>query len=153
MPWEIGFWFAAIVGAAAVLAIGIWNGVIGWDYIHKGQVTGDDIGGTGRYVSRHSRDPRERFFIAADDVQFKYYSWGWPSMWEDRLRMFTASDYQVGGVIPPTSLGQFSASTPFTVFTRSDLWSQVKDEFTSRYPGVRVDPITPDGRLLAVSVT
>jgi hypothetical protein len=144
---------ALALGTAVVLAIGVWNGFIGWDYIHKGQVTGDDIGSTGRYVERHSRNPRERFFIAADELQFKYYEWGLPSAWEDRIRMFTADDYQVGGVISPASLAGFSAATPFTVFTRGDLWSQVEHQFTSRYPNARVHRITPDGRLLAVDVT
>jgi hypothetical protein len=136
-----------------VLAIGVWNGFIGWDYIHKGQVNGDDIGSTGRYVEKYSRNPKEHFYIAADEVQFKYYQWGWPSMWQERLRIFTANDLQVGYVIAPSSLGQFSASGPFVVFARADLWSQVQDEFRSRYPDVRVHDVTPDGRLIALNVT
>lgn len=140
------------VAAAAVLAIGVWNGFIAWDYIHKGQVTGDDIGNTGRYVERYSRNPKEHFYIAADEVQFKYYQWGWPSTWQARLRIFAANDLQVGYVIAPASLGQFNASAPFVVFTRADLWSQVKDEFESRYPNVRVHDVTPDGRLIALNV-
>jgi hypothetical protein len=140
------------VAAAAVLAIGVWNGFIAWDYIDKGRVAGDDIGNTGRYVERYSRNPKEHFFLAADDAQFKYYSWGWPSMWQERLRIFAANDLQVGYVIPPASLGQFNASAPFVVFTRADLWSQVKDEFQSRYPDVRVHDVTPDGRLIALNV-
>ena len=50
------------LAAALVLGIGVWNGFIGWDYIHKGQVTGDDIGSTGRYVhSTHSGNPAGAF--------------------------------------------------------------------------------------------
>jgi hypothetical protein len=140
-------------GVAAVLAIGVWNGFIGWDYIDKGQKAGDDIGSTGRYVQKHSRNPKQRFFIAADETQFKYYEWGWPSTWEARIRLFAADNSQVGGVIAPSQLGQFSATAPFTVFTRNDLWSQVQSQFQTRYPDARVDRITPDGRLLAVNVT
>ena len=141
------------VAVAAVLAIGVWNGFIAWDYIDQGRVAGDDIGNTGRYVERYSRNPKQHFYIAADEVQFKYYEWGWPSIWVDRLRIFASDDYQVGGVIPPSTLGQFNASAPFIVFTRADLWSQVKSQFESRYPDARVHQITPDGRLVAVNVT
>ena len=140
------------LAAVLVLGIGIWNGFIGWDYIHKGQVTGDDIGGTGRYVTRHSNNPAEHFYLAADQQQWKYFIWGWPSMWEERLRMFAADDAQVGGVIPPTTVGQFSAAPPFVVFMRADLWSSQQQAFLQRYPQARMDRITPDGRLIAVNV-
>jgi Dolichyl-phosphate-mannose-protein mannosyltransferase len=140
------------LAAAAVLAIGIWNGFIGWDYIHKGQVTGDDIGSTGRYVERHSRNPNEHFYLAASDSA-PYFVWGWPSMWEERLRFFAANDAQIGGVIDPTTVGQFAASPPFVVFMRSDLWGQQAQEFMAHYPQARTDKITPDGRLIAVTVT
>jgi hypothetical protein len=151
--WRFAPALPLAAGAAAVLAIGVWNGFIGWDYIDTGQKTGDDIGSTGRYVHKHSRNPKQRFFIAADQTQFTYYQWGWPSTWEARIRFFASSPAQVGGVIAPSQLGQFSATAPFTVFTRSDLWSQVQNQFQTRYPGARVDRITPDGRLLAVNVT
>jgi hypothetical protein len=151
--WRFAPALPLAAGAAAVLAIGVWNGFIGWDYIDTGQKTGDDIGSTGRYVQKHSRNPKQRFFIAADETQFPYYQWGWPSAWEERIRLFAADNSQVGGVIAPSQLGQFSATAPFTVFTRNDLWSQVQSQFQIRYPDARVDRITPDGRLLAVNVT
>jgi dolichyl-phosphate-mannose-protein mannosyltransferase len=144
---------ALVVPAAAVLAIGAWNGFIGWDYIDKGQATGDDIGGTGRYVTKHSRNPAEHFYLAADQNQWKYFVWGWPSMWEDRLRMFAANDGQVAGVIAPTTVGQFTASPPFVLFMRADLWSNQQQAFLQRYPQARTDRITPDGRLIAVDVS
>ena len=140
------------IGLAALVAIGIWNGRIGWDFIDAGRITGDDIGDTGRYVQRHSGNPREHFYVAADENAFKYYSWGFPSIWEDRIRIFAADDSQVGGVIAPTALAKFTATPPFTIFTRRDLWSRVRKRFESRYPSARVDPITPDGWLLAVDV-
>ena len=144
---------AAPVAIAAVLAIGIWNGFMGWDFIHVGRVNGDDIGGTGRYVQRHSANPNERFYIAADDVEWTYYEYGTPSMWKERIRIFASNDHQVGGVIKPASLGWFNASAPFVVFTRDDLWADAKRRFERRYPGARVHWLTPDGRLLAVDVS
>ncbi|HEX2550115.1 MAG TPA: hypothetical protein VHK64_00855, partial [Nocardioidaceae bacterium] len=78
--------------------------------------------------------------------------WGWPSIWQDRLRMFAANDSQVVGVIAPTLVGQFNAPPPFIVFMRADLWSNQQQAFLQRYPQARMDRVTPDGRLIAVSV-
>ncbi|HEY6149241.1 MAG TPA: phospholipid carrier-dependent glycosyltransferase, partial [Gaiellaceae bacterium] len=58
--------WAPAVAVAALVAIGTWNGFIGWDFIHAGQFYGDDIGGTGRFVQSHSGIPGEKFYIAAD---------------------------------------------------------------------------------------
>ena len=74
---------------AALLAIGTWNGFIGWDFIHAGQFYGDDIGGTGRFVQSHSGISGERFYIAADEGSLKYYVWGTPDIWKQRLQLFT----------------------------------------------------------------
>src|SRR5204863_373028 len=112
------------LAAVAILAIGVWNGFIGWDYIHKGQVTGDDIGSTGRYVQRYSGNPNEHFYLAADQTRYPYYAWGWPSIWIDRLRIFSKDESQIAGVIDPSTVGQFAAVPPFVVFMRSDVWSR-----------------------------
>jgi hypothetical protein len=143
----------AVPAVAVLLAIGVWNGFIGWDFIDKGRAAGDDIGSTGRYVERHSRNPNEHFYLAADQSRFPYFVWGWPSIWEERLRMFSANDAQVGGVINPTAVGTFSAQRPFVVFMRSDLWSRSAPDFMAHYPQARTDKITPDGRLVAVDVS
>jgi hypothetical protein len=143
----------AALAVAALLAIGSWNGVIGWDFVHSGRFYGDDIGGTGRYVQRHDAPPNERFYVAADQGQWNYYVWGTPSIWQERIRIFARSDAQVGGVIAPRQLGRFSASPPFVVFMQSGLWSQARTRFRLRYPQARTDEITPDGRLVAVRVT
>jgi hypothetical protein len=137
---------------AILLAIGAWNGFIGWDFIDKGRATGDDIGSTGRYVQRYSGNPNERFYLVTDASVWPYYTWGWQEIWEDRLRIFAANDAQIGGVINPSTLGQFSPSPPFVVFMRSDLWNRESAEFTARYPQAHMDKITPDGRLIAVDV-
>jgi len=141
------------LAAVAILAIGVWNGFIGWDYIHKGQVTGDDIGSTGRYVQRYSSNPNEHFYLAADETRYPYYAWGWPSIWIDRLRIFSKDDSQIAGVIDPSTVGRFAAAPPFVVFMRSDVWSRSAPDFMAHYPQARTDRITPDGRLIAVDVT
>jgi hypothetical protein len=142
----------AAAAAAALLALGAWNGFIGWDFIHTGQFHGDDIGGTGRFVQAHSGIPGERFYISADQGSLNYYVWGTPDIWTQRIRMFTRDDGQVGGVIDPNVLAQFSAPPPFVIFMRSELWNRVKGDFEQRYRHIGVHEITPDGLHLAVGV-
>jgi hypothetical protein len=140
------------VAAVAVGAIGTWNGFIGWDFMHAGRFYGDDIGGTGRFVQAHSGIPGETFYIAADQGAGRYYVWGTPGIWQERLRIFADRDSQVGGVIDPSGLRQFSASPPFVIFMNSDLWSGVSRDFNRRYGRVRVHKVTPDGLHLAIGV-
>jgi 4-amino-4-deoxy-L-arabinose transferase-like glycosyltransferase len=140
------------VAVAAVLAVGTWNGFIGWDFIHTGQFYGDDIGGTGRFVQAHNGIPGERFYISADEGSMNYYVWGTPDIWRQRLQLFTREDTQLGGVIPPEQLPQFSAPPPFVIFMRGELWNRVKGNFERRYNHVGVHQITPDGLHLAVGV-
>jgi hypothetical protein len=140
------------VAALAVGAIGAWNGFIGWDFIHAGRSRGDDIGSTGRFVQAHSDIPGETFYIAADEAAGKYYVWGTPQIWQDRLRIFAEHDGQIGGVIDPGGLRQFSASPPFVIFMNADVWSGVSRDFRQRYGSVRVHRVTPDGLHLAIGV-
>jgi hypothetical protein len=136
-----------------LLAIGLWNGFIGWDFIDKGRGAGDDIGSTGRYLQRYSANPNEHFYLATDGSAWPYYAWGSQSIWETRMRIFASNDAQVGGVIAPAAVGTFSAQVPFVVFMNSALWSRTAPAFMARYPQARTDKITPDGRLVAVNVT
>jgi 4-amino-4-deoxy-L-arabinose transferase-like glycosyltransferase len=143
---------APAVAVAALLAIGTWNGFIGWDFIHTGQSYGDDIGGTGRFVQSHSGIPGEKFYIAADQGNLAYYVWGTPEIWMQRLQLFAREDSQIGGVIDPSQLPQFSAPPPFVIFMRPELWNRVKHEFVRRYPNLGVHDVTPDGLHLAIGV-
>ena len=143
---------APAVAVAALLAIGIWNGFIGWDFIHTGQFYGDDIGGTGRFVQSHSGIPGEKFYISADQGSLNYYVWGTPEIWTQRLQLFARDDSQVAGVVDPSVLPRFAASPPFIIFMRAELWNRVKHDFARRYPHYGVHQITPDGLHLAVGV-
>jgi hypothetical protein len=143
---------APAIAVGAVAAIGVWNGFIGWDFIDWGRATGDDIGSTGRFVQKHSDIPGERFYLAADQGAGRYYVWGTPDMWQERLRIFAARDSQIGGVVDPNTLDQFAATPPFVIFMRPQLWSGVKSDFERRYGHVRVHQVTPDGSHLAIGV-
>jgi hypothetical protein len=143
---------APAVAVAALLAIGIWNGFIGWDFIHAGQFYGDDIGGTGRFVQSHSDIPGEKFYISADEGSLKYYVWGTPEIWIQRLQLFARDDSQVPGVVDPSVLPRFNVDPPFVIFMRPELWNRVKHRFVQRYPHYGVHEITPDGLHLAIGV-
>jgi 4-amino-4-deoxy-L-arabinose transferase-like glycosyltransferase len=143
---------APAVAVAALLAIGTWNGFIGWDFIHAGQFYGDDIGGTGRFVQSHSGIPGEKFYIAADQGKLAYYVWGTPEIWMQRLQLFAREDNQIGGVVDPNLLPRFNVEPPFVIFMRPELWNRVRHTFLQRYPRVGVHEITPDGLHLAVGV-
>jgi 4-amino-4-deoxy-L-arabinose transferase-like glycosyltransferase len=143
---------APAVAVAALLAIGTWNGFIGWDFIHAGQFYGDDIGGTGRFVQSHSDIPGERFFISADQASLNYYVWGTPEIWMQRLQLFAREDSQVAGVVDPSVLPQFNVQPPFVIFMRAELWNHVKHDFLQRYPHLGVHEVTPDGLHLAIGV-
>jgi Dolichyl-phosphate-mannose-protein mannosyltransferase len=143
---------APAVAVAALLAIGTWNGFIGWDFIHAGQFYGDDIGGTGRFVQSHSGIPGEKFYISADQGSLAYYTWGTPEIWMQRLQLFARDDSQIGGVVHPQILPRFNVEPPFVIFMRPELWNRVKHDFLQRYPHVGVHEVTPDGLHLAVGV-
>jgi len=139
----------AVVAIAAVVAIGALNASAAWDYLRSGRDAGDDIGSTGRYVEAHRNVPGKRFYLAADENQWRYYVWG-NSI--DRLRFFVSDTSQLGGMIDPGRLGSFSAPPPFAIFMRNDLWSKTKRALSNQYPQGRIHDITPDGRLLVLEV-
>ena len=140
--------FVPSVAIAVLVGIGVWNGFAAWDYIDAGRRTGDDIGGTGRYVAAHKDVPGMRFYVAADEGRWSYFEWGTPSIWNERIRIFAASDDEVGGAIAPAALLRFAAGRPFAIFMRRDLWAAAERSLRRRYPGSVVRDVTPDGRLV-----
>jgi hypothetical protein len=141
-------WMLPAVGAAALLGIVAWNGLIARDYLRAGQGAGDPIGSTGRFVEAHRNVPGMRFYVAANDRQ-PYFVWGQKI---DRLALFVSRPDQLGGMVEPSSLAAFSAPTPFDVFMSRDLWSANGRELERRYPLGRLENITPDGRLVVLQV-
>jgi hypothetical protein len=136
------------VALAAVAAIVAWNLAIAWDFVQKGRKEGDAIGSTGRYIYAHRDDPGQKFYIAADDGSWKYFNWGDARM---RVQLF-AHEGQVGEPVNPLTVGSFTATPPFAIFMRSDVWMQYGRGLLDRYPQARPKNITPDGRLVVVDV-
>jgi 4-amino-4-deoxy-L-arabinose transferase-like glycosyltransferase len=139
---------AVAVGAVALLAV--WNLSIGWDFVQKGRANGDDIGSTGRFIASVRDRPGQSFYLAANE-SIPYYKWGDASMWMTRMQLFARSGQQVS-VVEPLLMRDFQATPPFSVFMRSDVWSNAAAPLTDRYPNVRVKKIVPDGTLIVADV-
>ena len=81
-----------------ITALAALNLAIAWDFIQEGRKNGEPIGSTGRYIESHRDVPGKKFYLAADDGSYMYYTFG--NSFSDRLRLF-AHDGQVGQNILP----------------------------------------------------
>jgi hypothetical protein len=139
---------APTLAVAAVAVIAAWNLAIAWDYIEVGRTHGDDIGSTGRYIQAHRDVPGQHFYLAASDRR-PYYVWGFPFMYEDRMRFF-ARDGEVGGIVSRERVASFTAEPPFSLFMSRQLWLEKGRPLLKRYPDARLRDVTPDGRLVVL---
>ncbi len=143
--------YAATAFAVAILAgLAGWNLSIGYDFIQRGEREGQDLGGTGRYIEDH-RDPAEKGFYLAAGNRYPYFSWGWPSMWTEWMRVFAHED-QVTAVISPRSVAGFRSERPFAMFMSRQLWTERAAPLRQRYPSGQVHDVMPDGRLVVFDV-
>ncbi len=141
------------LAVALLLLVAAANLSIARDFIDVGRDRGDPIGSTGRYIERHRDDPRKTFYIAtADTDPYKYYDWGYPQIWTERLRVFAGDAARVGEVIAPGALAEFAAEPPFAVFMRRELWSEVGGRIRERFAGVRVSNVVPDASRVVLEV-
>jgi hypothetical protein len=138
---------------ALVAIVGVWNLSIAWDFVDLGRQRGDDIGSTGRYITKASTsDPRTAFYISTDSSRYLYYAWGWDEIWQERMRIFARRPEQVGPVIAPSLLRDFQAPAPFVVLMNAPLWEEARPYLQARYPSGRTRKIVPSGHLLAFEV-
>lgn len=143
--------YAATASAVAILAgLGGWNLSIGYDFIQRGEREGNDLGGTGRFMEDH-REPADKAFYLAAGERYPYFSWGWPAMWTEWMRMF-AHDDQVTTVISPRKVAGFRSEQPFAIFMNRQLWTERGAPLQRRYPAGRVHDVMPDGRLIVFDV-
>jgi hypothetical protein len=70
-------------------------------------------------------------------------------MWHERMVIFTDDDEQIGDLVAPDGLANFSPQGPFVLFMNRDLYSQYAGELASKYPQATVRSVTSDGRLVA----
>lgn len=154
---RVRFRYARAAGAALavclLLLVGAANLSIARDFIDAGRAKGDSIGSTGRYIEAHRSDPRKMFYMATEDIEpYRYYDWGYPQIWKERLAIFTGDPARVGEVIAPGQLDAFTATAPFAVFMRRELWSESGAFLTERFPNARVLDVVPDGSRVVVEV-
>ena len=138
----------AFVGVT-IAALAVLNLAIAWDFIQEGRKNGEAIGSTGRYIESHRDVKGKKFYLAADDANYKYYSFG--NSYSDRLRLF-AHEGQVGPQILPESLNGFKASPPFAIFMTRSLWIRAERDLRASYPNAQLRDIMPDGSRVVVEV-
>jgi hypothetical protein len=132
-----------------IVAANLW---IAWDFVDAGRDRGDDIGSTGRYIEAN-RGGGKTFYIATEDTEpYRYYAWGNPTIWKERLSIFAGDPARVGEVISPVALPTFTARPPFAVFMRRELWAQAERDLAGRYPQGRVHDVVPDGTRVVLEV-
>ena len=132
-----------------IAALAALNLAIAWDFIQEGRKNGEAIGSTGRYIESHRDVPGKKFYLAADDANYKYYSFG--NSYSDRLRLF-AHDGQIGAQIPPESLNGFRAAPPFAIFMTRSLWTVAGQDLMTSYPNARLHDVMPDGSRVVFEV-
>jgi hypothetical protein len=153
--WRPGYARGAVasvsLGALAlIVGANLW---IAWDFVQVGRERGDYIGATGRYVESSRGVPGKMFYIATVDAEpYRYYEWGYPSIWKERLSIFAHDPSRVGEVISPSGLAEFAARPPFAVFMRRELWSQAGADLIERYPHGYVRDVVPDGSRVVLEV-
>ena len=140
---RMGFVGVTIAGLAAL------NLAIAWDFIQDGRKNGEAIGSTGRYIESHRDVKGKKFYLAADDANYKYYSFG--NGYSERLRLF-AHEGQVGPQIPPESLNGFRAAPPFAIFMTRSLWTVAGQDLMTSYPNARLHDVMPDGSRVVFEV-
>ncbi len=140
---RMGFVVVTIAGLAAL------NLAIAWDFIQEGRKNGEAIGSTGRYIESHRDVEGKKFYLAADDANYRYYSFG--NSYSDRLRLF-AHDGQVGAQIPPASLNGFTAAPPFAIFMTRALWTVAGQDLMRSYPNAQLHDVMPDGSRVVLEV-
>jgi 4-amino-4-deoxy-L-arabinose transferase-like glycosyltransferase len=144
---------AAIVSVGALVLVVGANLSIAWDFVQAGREQGDSIGSTGRYIESHRAAPAKMFYIATEDAEpYRYYEWGYPIIWNERLSIFAGDPSRVGEVISPRALPEFRGRPPFAIFMRRELWSQVEANLAGRYPRGRLRNVVPDGSRVVLDV-
>jgi hypothetical protein len=144
---------AAALSVGALVLVVTANLFIAWDFVQAGREQGDSIGSTGRYIESHRGPPEKMFYISTEDVEpYRYYEWGYPIIWKERLSIFAGDPSRVGEVISPGALREFRGPPPFAVFMRRELWSQVESDLVGRYPRGRLRSVVADGSRVVLDV-
>jgi 4-amino-4-deoxy-L-arabinose transferase-like glycosyltransferase len=142
----------AVITAVALIALVSWNLAIAWDFVQKGRREGEPIGSTGRYVTAHSDVPGQKFFITAPGGGWDYFTYGFSTSYEDRLKMFASSDAQVQPAVEPNFLSDFQAQPPFALFLRREAYDQFAPQLVQRYPSGRLRNIVRSGTQVVFEV-
>lgn len=142
----------AALAAGTLIAIGVGNLAIAWDYIDTGRRDGEAVGSTGRYVAAH---PDESLYLISDEKEsettYIYFTWGRPDWWLGWTSRFKEHS-GVREVVPASRVESFAPQAPFGLLMSDVLWYHVAPELKRKYPEGTLQRITPDGAFLAFEV-
>lgn len=147
---RIGPSIAMTLFCCIVAAIFVWNLVIFRDFVRKGFAEGDDVGSTARFAEARKDIPGYTFYLAASTAE-PYYGWGQAYQWEAWLGFFVGDKQEVSVISSEVPLEKFSTA-PFVIFMNRNVCRRWRSSLEDRYGTLRIEPMTSDGRLLAVEV-
>jgi hypothetical protein len=139
------------IASAALVAIGVWNLAIAWDYVDRGRTEGEPIGNTARYIADR---PSQQFYIVGDENgPYPYFSWGLAQWWHDWLETVSPDARLAETVTPSAGVETLQPPRPFTLLMSRSLLSTVEANLADRFPDGRVRNVLPDGTLVAFEVS
>jgi len=139
------------VFASACLVIAVLNFNIFQAFNLIGQIHGDDVGGTVRYVEARRKQPAH-LFITAASTKYPYYRWDGPDTWTYRVEPFLGPQQECLA-FAPQDLTTAPIEPPFTIFMNKELWTANQAELTKRYPHLVVHELFDTRGALAIENT
>ena len=137
------------MASAVLVAIGLWNFAIAWDYIDRGRTQGEPIGSTARYIADR---PGQQFYLVGDENgPYPYFSWGIAQWWHDWVAKVSPKA-ELAGPVGSQELPTLQPKQPFTLLMSRALLNQAGPGLADRYPNGRVRNVMPDGSLVAFEV-
>ncbi len=137
--------------AGTIGAILVANILIFGTFVDRGLASGDNVGGTARYIEARKSIKGYKFYLASDE-NYPYYSWGEDWQWQAWMNVVVGSG-QTAQVVDTNAFVNFlPRQNNFTVFMNSKLLEKNRDRLLIRFPQMKVINITPKGELVAVEI-
>jgi len=135
-----------VLGAIAIV---FWNIRIAGHVMQVGMDRGDEWGDTVRYILNRQTVSRYSYFMVGNK-DIPYYYWGY-AYWHTWAGFFVPS-HQSFSIIDPSALSALAPKPPFTLFMNNAVLHKDGGAFLHGYTNYTVNPILPDGALVAVEV-
>jgi len=135
-----------IVFSLGLVVIIYWNLFIFGDFVKKGLIEGNDLGGSLRYIENRKDNEKHVFYLVYHQ-HHDYISKGW----DDWFSQITGDRNRVK-VISKDNMIKSEFSRPFTVFMWQDTWFDSKKMFMDKFPDMKMYHIVKDSSFIALEV-